>query len=331
MAARATRDLHPARRIGDHEPVAALRKVEIPRDRSDVVLEVGKRSVKLTNLGKPFWPDLGITKGDLLQYYADVSSFLLPHLTDRAMVMKRYPNGAYGDFFFMKRAPSPRPDWIQICEIEHESGNIINFPMIQDLPSLLWVINLGCIDLNQWYARCDDVDRPDYLHFDLDPVPEAKWERVLATALLVREALNGLGMRAFAKTTGSKGIHIYVPIVRGPTQKQVWSIAKEIARVLEAHSPQLVTAEYRIAKRPAGRILVDYNQNAWGRTLASIYSPRPKPLATVSTPVSWEEIESGIRIEDFRIDNVPARLAEHGDLWKPLLHNRGRFKLDSFL
>jgi len=331
MAARATRDLHPSRHVGDTEPVASLRKLEIPRDRRDVVLEVGKRSVKLTNLGKPFWPDLGITKGDLLQYYADISKFLLPHLVDRAMVMKRYPNGAYGDFFFMKRAPSPRPDWIRICEIEHESGNIINFPMIQDLPALLWVVNLGCIDLNQWYARCDDVDRPDYLHFDLDPVPEAGWERVLETALLVREALTGLGMKPYAKTTGSKGIHIYVPIVRGPTQKQVWTIAKEVARVLESYAPKLVTAEYRIAKRPPGRVLVDYNQNAWGRTLASIYSPRPKPLATVSTPVTWEEIEQGVRIEDFRIDNVPARLAELGDLWRPLLHNRGRFKLDALL
>lgn len=331
MAARATRDLHPARRIGETEPVKSLRKVEIPRDRRDVVLEVGKRTVKLTNLGKLFWPDLGITKGDLLQYYADVSTFLLPHIVDRAMVMKRYPNGADGDFFFMKRAPSPRPDWIQICEIEHESGNVINFPMIQDLPALLWVVNLGCIDLNPWYARCDDVDRPDYLHFDLDPVPEAPWERVLETALLVREALTGLGMRPYAKTSGSKGIHIYVPIVRGPTQKQVWTIAKEVARVLEAHAPKLVTAEYRIAKRPPGRILVDYNQNAWGRTLASIYSPRPKPLATVSTPVTWEEIESGIDTEEFRIDNVPARLAETGDLWKPLLYNRGRFKLDALL
>jgi len=331
MAARATRDLHPSRHVGDAEPVASLRKLEIPRDRRDVVLEVGKRSVKLTNLGKPFWPDLGITKGDLLQYYADISKFLLPHLVDRAMVMKRYPNGAYGDFFFMKRAPSPRPDWIRICEIEHESGNIINFPMIQDLPALLWVVNLGCIDLNQWYARCDDVDRPDYLHFDLDPVPEAGWERVLETALLVREALTGLGMKPYAKTTGSKGIHIYVPIVRGPTQKQVWTIAKEVARVLESYAPKLVTAEYRIAKRPPGRVLVDYNQNAWGRTLASIYSPRPKPLATVSTPVTWEEIEQGVRIEDFRIDNVPARLAELGDLWRPLLHNRGRFKLDALL
>ncbi len=329
---RATRDYHPAKRISSATPAPSIgQAVEIPAEGKDVVLAVGRREVKLTNLGKVFWPELGLTKRDLLQYYADVSPYLLPHLKDRAMVMKRYPNGAAGDFFFMKRAPSPRPEWIELCHIEHESGNTINFPMVQDLATLLWIINLGCIDLNQWYARCDDVDRPDYLHFDLDPTPDTPFQKVLETALLVRQALESLNMPALAKTTGSRGIHIYVPVVRGPTQKQVWTFAKEIARVLESHSPQLVTAEYRVAKRPKGRVLVDYNQNAWGRTLASIYSIRPMPRATVSTPVTWEEIEQGIiTIEDFRIDNVPARLHEMGDLWKPLLHNRGRFKLEKF-
>jgi bifunctional non-homologous end joining protein LigD len=151
-------------------PARRPRGLVVPRDTDNVVLTVSAREVRLTNLRKPFWPELGITKGDLIQYYADVSRHLLPHLRDRAMVMKRYPHGWSGEFFFMKRAPSPRPDWIEICAIEHDSGNVIDFPMIQDLPSLLWVINLGCIDLNQWYARCDDVDRPDYVHFDLDPV-----------------------------------------------------------------------------------------------------------------------------------------------------------------
>jgi len=291
----------------------------------------GKRIVKLTNLRKIFWPQLGITKRDLLQYYADISKYLLPHVRDRAMVMKRYPNGAAGDFFFMKRAPDPRPEWIELCSIEHPSGNVIDFPVVQDLPSLLWVINLGCIDLNQWYGRWDDVDRPDYLHFDLDPVPGANFQRVSETALVLRDTLGALQMPAYAKTTGSKGIHIYVPIVRGPTQKQVWSIAREVARILESTHPKLITAEYRIAKRPRGRVLVDYNQNAWGRTLASIYSVRPSKQASVSTPVSWQEIEAGIEIQDFRIDNVMSRVRKLGDLWKPLLAKRGRFQLDRFL
>jgi bifunctional non-homologous end joining protein LigD len=305
--------------------------VTIPVGVRDAEVRAAGHMVQLTNLEKPFWPKLGVTKGDLLRYYASVASVLLPHLRDRAMVMKRYPNGASGKFFFMKRAPSPRPEWIETCAIEHASGSVIDFPMVQDVASLLWVVNLGCIDLNQWYARCDDVNRPDYLHFDLDPAPGASFARVRETALLVREALDALGMTVLAKTTGSSGIHLYVPIVRGPSQKQVWTFAKGLARVMESRAPKLVTAEYRVAQRPRGRVLVDYNQNAWGRTLASVYSVRPSPRAAVSTPMTWAEVERGIEIDDFRIDNVPARVKKLGDLWKPLLAARGRFKLETLL
>ena len=330
-----TRDYHPARveRVGEPRKngKTTTPKVNIPKNQTGLELEVEGKVVKLTNLAKPFWPELGITKRDLLQYYADVAPVLLPHLTDRAMVMKRYPNGAAGDFFFMKRAPSPRPEWIELCHIEHSSGNIIDFPMVQDLASLLWVINLGCIDLNQWYAKCDDVDRPDYLHFDLDPVPGASFEKVIETALLVRQGLDALKMPSYAKTTGSKGIHVYVPIERGPTQKQVWGFAKEFAHALAAQAPKLVTAIYVVAKRPRGRVLVDYNQNAWGRTLASIYSIRPRTQPSVSTPVEWSDLERGLSIDDFTMKNVPARVRKLGDLWKPLLAKRGRFKLEVYL
>jgi bifunctional non-homologous end joining protein LigD len=330
----ATRDHHPAkilRAATGKTRKARVVSLTIPKDKEGIEVAIAGRLIKLTNLRKLFWPKLGITKRDLLQYYADISPVLLPHLMNRAMVMKRYPNGAAGEFFFMKRAPKPRPDWIEICSIEHSSGNVIDFPMIQDLPSLLWVINLGCIDLNQWYAKCDDVDRPDYLHFDLDPVPGANFEKVAQAALLVREGLESLKIPCYAKTTGSKGIHVYVPIVRGPTQKQVWGFAKEFSHAIAAHDPQLLTAVYQVSKRPKGRVLVDYNQNAWGRTLASVYSVRPRPLATVSTPVKWEELERGIKMEDFRIDNVANRVRKLGDLWKPLVDKRGRFKLEVYL
>jgi bifunctional non-homologous end joining protein LigD len=305
-------------------------RVRIP-DAENVVIRSGRHEVQLTNLRKIFWPELGLTKRDLLQYYADVSAALLPHLADRAMVMKRYPNGIHGKWFFMKRTPSPRPEWLETCEIMHKSENLIAFPMVQDLGSLLWVVNLGCIDFNPWYARCDDVDRPDYLHFDLDPVPGAGFDRVLETAVVVRDALRGLGMTPVAKTSGSKGMHIYVAIVRGPLQKEVWEFAKALAKGLERLHPDLITAEYRVAHRPHGRVLVDYNQNAWGRTLASVYSVRPTQQATVSTPVTWDEVEAGFRIEDFRVDNVPERVRRLGDLWKPLLATRRRFSLEKFL
>ena len=300
----------------------------IPTDVDTVELRAGSRAVHLTNLRKPFWPERGLTKGDLLQYYVDVSGALLPHLHDRAMVMKRYPNGAGGDFFFMKRAPSPRPGWIETCAIEHGSAGVIDFPIVQDLPGLLWVVNLGCIDLNQWYARCDDTDRPDYLHFDLDPVKGATFAQVREAALILRETLDALKMPSYPKTTGSRGIHGYVPIVRGPTQKDVWSVAKTISQSLAGAHPRLLTAEYRVARRPSERVLVDYNQNAWGRTLASVYSVRPHPAAAVSTPVEWAEVERGLAIEDFRIDNVPARVTARGDLWAPLLDRRRRFDLE---
>src|SRR6266436_6503314 len=325
-----TREYHPARvqRAAGFPKrrKLPLRPFVLPRDKTGLELEIDGRLVKLTNLDKPFWPKLGITKRDLIQYYVNIAPALLPHLTDRAMVMKRYPNGAAGEFFFMKRAPTPRPDWIEICSIEHSSGNIIDFPMIQDLPSLLWVINLGCIDLNQWYARCDDVDLPDYLHFDLDPVPGASFEKVIEASLFLKKALDSLRIPSYAKTTGSRGIHIYVPIQRGPTQKQVWGFAKEFAHAVASEAPQLLTAVYQVSKRPKGRVLVDYNQNAWGRTLASVYSVRPSQQPTVSTPVQWKELERGVVMEDFRIDSVPTRVRKLGDLWKPLLAKRGRFR-----
>ena len=308
-----------------------MSSLTIPRDADHVALTVDRKDVRLTNLRKVFWPSLGLTKGDLLQYYADVAGVLLPHLRDRAMVMKRYPNGATGPFFFMKRAPTPRPAWIETCSIGHGSGNIIDFPMIQDRAALLWVVNLGCIDLNQWYARCDDVDRPDYLHFDLDPGVGATFERVLETSRVVRDALDALEMPSLVKTTGSKGLHVYVPIVRGPVQTQVWTFAKALALELAGRHPALITAEYRVARRPRGRVLVDYNQNAWGRTLASIYSVRPRAEATVSTPVTWKEIDRGVRIEDFRLATVRERIAKVGDLWKPLLASRGRTDLSTFV
>lgn len=311
--------------------VAHAKPIEIPANEPEVTLRVGRRTVRLTNLGKIFWPSLSLTKRDLLQYYASLAPVLVPHLRDRAMVMKRYPNGAGGKLFFMKRAPTPRPDWIETCSIEHESESIIDFPMVQDAASLLWLVNLGCIDLNQWYSRCDDVNRPDYLHFDLDPGDDTPFERVLEVGVIVRDVLHELEMPTYVKTSGSTGVHIYVPIARGPIQKEVWTFAKALARTIADRHPTLATAEYLIAKRPRGRVFVDYNQNAWGKTLASLYSVRPTANATVSTPVTWDELERGIDIAQFTLNTVPARVAELGDLWAGLLASKGRVKLEKYL
>ena len=303
--------------------------VAIPT-RGDATVRVDGRDIRLTNLHKLFWPELKITKGDLLQYYADVAPVLLPHIADRAMVMRRYPNGAFGESFFMKEAPSPRPPWIRICPIHHNDEKVVNFPVIDDLPSLLWVVNLGCIDLNQWYARCEDYNRPDYLHFDLDPSPGATFDQVLESALVVREALETLKMKPLVKTSGSRGCHVHVPIVHGPTQDDVLMFTKALATELSSRNPKLLTVEYRKSTRPKNRVLVDYRQNAWGQTLASIYSVRPTSTASVSTPLTWAEVEKGVAIEAFRLDNVRARIKKVGDLWKPLNAAKGRVNLGLF-
>lgn len=304
--------------------------MKIPAGADSASLEVDGRRLALTNLNKVFWPQLGLTKRDLLQYYADIAPALLPHIRGKAMVMKRYPNGIAGDFFFMKRAPSPRPDWIETCSIAHGSGNVINFPMAQDASSLLWLINLGCIDLNPWYGRCETPDRPEYLHFDLDPF-YAPFEAVLEAALIVHDALRALGMTVYPKTSGGKGMHLYVAIKHGPKQHDVWALAKSIAvELAKAHS-DILTAQYKIEKRPRNRVLVDYNQNRLGATLASIYSVRPTPEASVSTPVTWEEVERGIEPADFTMSNVPKRVAKLADLWAPLTKSRGRYDLERLL
>jgi bifunctional non-homologous end joining protein LigD len=306
-------------------------RVIIPTGVKNVTLDVGGKQVALTNLSKIFWTEDGISKAALLQYYADVASYLLPYLESRAMVLKRYPDGASGKFFFQKHAPSSKPDWLPVCEIKHPSANLVDFPVINDLAGLLWAVNLGCIDLNPWYARCDDVDRPDYLHFDLDPTPGADFALVREAALLLRDELAALKITSYPKTTGSRGIHIYIPIVRGPLQKEVWTFAKKFAVAAAQKFPKILTSEYRVAKRSPNRVLVDYNQNAWGRTLASVYSVRPKPQATVSAPVTWEEVERGVEIADFRLDNMMKRLAKVGDLYRPLLLQKSRLKLASLL
>jgi bifunctional non-homologous end joining protein LigD len=302
----------------------------LPPDRERATLRVGEREVQLTNLTKPYFPARGLTKGDLLRYYLAIAPLLLPHLADRAIVLRRYPHGAGGPSFFMKRAPTARPSWLRTCRIAHDSGTVIDYAMIDDVASLLWCVNLGSIDLHPFYARCDDPWRPDVLNVDLDPVEGTPFARVREAALAVRDALARLSLPAFAKTTGGRGIHVYVPIERGPTQDEVWSLARELARLLAAERPSLLTTEYRIAKRPKGRVLVDVNQNVWGHTLASVYSVRPQPRATVSMPVTWEEIAAGVRPEDFELLDAHERVRARGDLWAPVLASRGRARLDDF-
>jgi bifunctional non-homologous end joining protein LigD len=302
----------------------------IPTQAAEAVIALGPKRVRLTNLGKVFWPDEGITKGDLLRYYVRVAPYLLPHLHDRPMVLRRYPNGVADGGFFMKHAPSPRPDWVQTATTQGKR-KATEWVLVQDLATLLWVVNLGCIDLNPWYSRIDAPDQPDALFFDLDPGPATPFSAVREAALVLRDSLQTLKMPCFAKTTGSRGIHVAVPIRRGPRHEAVFEFAKALGIELISRHPRVFTGEYSKAKRPADRVLLDYHQMAREQTLASIYSVRPKPRAPVSTPLTWQEVGKDVAIEDFRMDNVPARLARRGDLWKPMLAARGRFDLGRFV
>ena len=288
-----------------------MKTVTIPATSGDATLKFGSQLVKLTNLGKIFWKNLGLTKRDLLQHYADVSKWLLPHIVDRAMVMKRYPNGAEGDFFYMKRIPLPHPEWVKTCSIEHGSGSIIDFPMVQDVASLLWVVNLGCIDLNPLYGRCDDPYRPDFLHFDLDPFEGATFDEVLETARILKRALDTLALPSFVKTSGSSGIHVLLPLGRQVSYEQSQLIGELISRVIVREHPRISTIE-RVIKKRGRKVYLDYMQNGHGQLLVAPYTVRPLPGAPVSMPLEWSEVNQDLRMGDWTIKTVPQRQFEVG-------------------
>ncbi len=255
----------------------------------------GKRTLKLSNLDKPFWPDEGITKGDLLAYYRDVAGVLVPHLKDRPFTMKRYPDGWQGKFFFQKDAPTHMPDWIKSVEItvttrdKPRERRRISAPLVNDELALLWMVNMGCIDLNTWYSRVDKPDRPDFVLFDLDPSPDVGIREVAQVALLVKQALDTVGLESYPKTSGSDGIHVLVPIARRHTYEDTREFSEIIASALARAHRGLVTTEWTKAKRRG--VLIDSNQNGEGKTIASVYSVRPKAGAPVSTPLRWDEVE----------------------------------------
>ena len=306
--------------------------VSIPEDRNEAVLDFGGRKVKLTNLRKPFWPELGVTKGDLLRYYLRISPVLLPHLLDRAMVMKRYPNGAAGKFFFQKRAPKPRPDWIEICSIEHASGNIIDFPVIRDLPSLLWVVNLGCIDLNPWYARCDDIDRPDYLHFDLDPVAPGGFGKVLADGE-DRAPRPGCPRDAERRQDDRVGRDAHLRAHRSRTAPEAGlDLCQEDgqeprAALSRGHYRGVPDREEAAGPRPGGLQPERVGPHAGVRVLRPSQAPGDG-LRSGELGARWKR---GSEWRIFASTICPSGWRRRGDLWETLLSPQNRFDLSSVL
>jgi bifunctional non-homologous end joining protein LigD len=296
---------------------------EVVAERNPVPEEIrrGSRVLRLSNLDKPFWPEEGITKGDLLAFYRDLAPVLVPHLRDRPFTMKRYPDGWRGKHFFQKDAPSHMPDWIARAPFPASTRDgerrVIDYALVNDDLALLWMVNMGCIDLNAWTSRVDRPDRPDWVIFDLDPSEDVGFPEVIAVALLVRQTLDLVGLESFPKTSGSRGIHVLVPITRRHGYDETRAFASVVAGALARAHPGLVTTEW--TKRKRRGVLVDANQNGPGKTTASVYSVRPRAGAPVSAPLAWEEVREGLDPAAFTMDEVRSRVARRGDLFAPVL------------
>ncbi|MEW6582816.1 MAG: DNA ligase D [Actinomycetota bacterium] len=283
------------------------------------------RTLRISRLDKVFWPEEGITKGDLVDYYARVAPVLVPHLRDRPFTMKRYPDGIDGEFFFQKDAPDHMPDWIRTHEVHATTRDtprrrrLIRAPLVDDDLSLLWMVAMGCIDMNAWYSRIDRPDRPDFVLFDLDPAEGTGFRDVVRVALLVREVLDLIGLEGYPKTSGSKGMHVIVPVIRRYAYADTRRFAEVVAGALVRAHPDLVTTEWRKEKRHG--VLIDANQNGEGKTIASVYSVRPRPGAPVSTPLTWEEVTEDLDPAAFTMDAVLDRVRRLGDLHAPVLEH----------
>jgi bifunctional non-homologous end joining protein LigD len=306
--------------LRDDKPPAAVRH---ERPESDLVRR-GKRQLRLANLDKPFWPEEGITKGDLIEYYGQIAPLLVPHLRGRPFTMRRYPDGAEGKAFFQKDAPSHMPGWIRRFRTEvsarQGSKKWVEFPVVDDELALLWMVNMGCIDMNPWYSRIDKPGRPDFVLFDLDPTPEVPYAQTVEVAFILKGLLDGVGLESFPKTSGGKGFHVLVPLDRRSTYDDSRGFAEHVAAAIAASYPKLATTAWAKAKRRG--VLIDANQNGEGKTIASVYSVRPHPGAPVSTPLLWTEVNEQLDPRRFTMGAVLDRAAHHGDLFAGVLSTR---------
>ncbi|TMM08835.1 MAG: DNA ligase D [Actinobacteria bacterium] len=286
--------------------------------------------VKLSNLDKVFWPDEGITKGDLIEYYRAVSPVIVPHLRDRPFTMRRYPDGAFGKAFFQKDAPSHMPEWIPRLRVQVSTRETprrtrwISAPIVNEEDALLWMVNMGCIDMNTWYSRVDRLDRPDFVLFDLDPSSDVGFAETVKVALLVKAALDALGLVSFAKTSSADGMHVLVPIERRYTYDDTREFSEIVAGAIARTHRGLATTEWSKSKRRG--VLIDSNQNGEGKTIASAYSVRPRAGAPVSTPLRWEEVNEDLDPSTFTMDVVLERIRKHGDLLEGVLTAKQRLK-----
>ena len=287
----------------------------------------GERVVRLSNLDKLYWPEQRITKGDLLRYYRDIAPTLLPHIRDRPFTMKRYPDGWQGRPFFRKDVTNYAPAWVRRAAVRvtsrgAEQSRTIEAPVVNDELALLWMVNTGCIECHTWYSRVDKLERPDRVVFDLDPADDVAFAETVTVALLVKQALDALGLASFPKTSGALGLHVLVPIERRHTYEETRRLATEVARSIAGTHPDVATTEWSKAKRRG--VLIDASQNAKGKTIASVYSVRPTRNATVSTPLHWDEVDEKLDPSIYTMAAVLDRLDRHGDLHEGALKTKQR-------
>ena len=289
---------------------------------ADLELPVGRRRVRVTHPDRVLFPGDGVTKGDLAEYYAAIGDAIVPHLRERPFTLKRYPYGIRGQPYFAKQAPKGKPSWIATRQFRtwpREGGSrLVDFTLVNEPAAVVWMVQMNCIDMNAWYSRVDKPDRPDFVLFDLDP-PDSRdgFAEAIRVAHLIRGALEELELRSYVKTSGADGIHVLLPITRRATFPQTYEFAELLSRQLEAGHPGLVTTEWLKKKRRG--VLVDHRQNGHGKTIASVYSVRPKPGAPVSTPLRWEELTERVRPRDFGRREALDRVAKYGDLFEPVL------------
>jgi bifunctional non-homologous end joining protein LigD len=290
----------------------------VARDQAD-----GTTRVELTNADRVLFPEDGVTKRDLFDYYSAVAPALVPHLAGRPFTMKRWREGLAGPSFFQKQAPKGMPGWIRTRRFQtwpREGGpRMVDFPIVDSTDALLWMVQMHCVDMNAWYSRIDRPDRPDFVLFDLDP-PDGGFALAIRVAHLIHGALEELGLESHVKTSGADGIHVLVPIARRHGYDETYEFAELLSRRLEVQHPGEVTTEW--LKRKRSGVLVDHRQNGWGKTIASVYSVRPKPGAPVSTPLRWDELTDDVRPRDFTMTVALERVGRLGDLFEPVLRGR---------
>jgi bifunctional non-homologous end joining protein LigD len=278
------------------------------------------RDVRLTSADRMLFPDAGVTKGDLFEYYGAIAPAILPHLRDRPFTMKRIPMGVGTPSYFQKQAPKGMPSWIPTRPFRtvrrRGESRMVDFPLVGTREALQWMVQMNCIDMNAWYSRVDKPERPDYVVFDIDP-PDGEFALCIRVAHLLHELLDALGLRSYAKTSGADGVHVLVPITRRHRFDDTYAFAEAVSRRLEAENPGVVTTEWLKRKREG--VLLDHRQNGHGKTLASVYSVRPKPAAPVSTPLRWKELTEDVVPERFTMAVALERVGEHGDLFAPTL------------